>query len=98
MCLPFVISLTPSKQLEFILITLLSKEPGAIIHEAAISEELVNRVGSALVSACPGDLRGQPGCCSAGAKAAQLPGSVCPRAVAFRVLPLAVPGASEADT
>lgn len=41
-CLLFAISLTPSKQLEFILIKFISVEPGAIIHEAVISEELIN--------------------------------------------------------
>lgn len=41
-CLLFVISLTPSKQLESILIKFISIEPGAIIHEAVISEELIN--------------------------------------------------------
>lgn len=41
-CLLFVISITPSKQLEFILIKFISMEPGAIIHEAVISDELIN--------------------------------------------------------
>lgn len=41
-CRLFVISLTPSKQLEFILMKFISIEPGAIIHEAVISEELIN--------------------------------------------------------
>lgn len=41
-CLLFVISLIHSKQLEFILIKFISMEPGAIIHEAVISDELIN--------------------------------------------------------
>lgn len=41
-CLLFVISVTPSKQLEFILIKFISMEPGAMIHEAVISDELIN--------------------------------------------------------
>lgn len=41
-CLLFVISVTPSKQLEFILLKFISMEPGAIIHEAVISDKLIN--------------------------------------------------------
>lgn len=41
-CLLFVISVTPSKQLEFILIKFISMEPGAMIREAVISDKLIN--------------------------------------------------------
>lgn len=41
-CLLSVISLTPSKQLEFILIKFISIQPGATVDETVISEELIN--------------------------------------------------------
>lgn len=39
----------------------LSKEPGAVIREAAVSEELINCVGPALVGACPETSKGSLG-------------------------------------